>query len=296
MYELPDNDTVDLPIGNDNAFLMTVLEERVGVSRCEPHAVLTPLGWLACGGKSPLENQNVKVCRVQTSSDLSSEVLLNREIVSCDKRISALEQALRDVTLQDAKIESSQSDKETRKFVEAHVVVKDSRFEIPVPLKTGVVAIRDNMAVAKNRLENFKKKALKDTDLREFLTECFCELQELNYIERVDDSEMFQTPVWYLPYFVTSQAKKRIVYDGKAAFKGVCINDFIETGPDLLNPLADILARFRLGKFAMMADLTKCFFQIGVPAEQRDLFRILWLDKNHLREGNVVTYRFIRHF
>ena len=76
------------------------------------------------------------------------------------------------------------------------------------------------------------------------MIECFCEVQELNYIERVDDFEMFETPVWYLPHFVTSQAKKRIVYDGKAAFKGVCINDFIETGPDLLNPLADILARF----------------------------------------------------
>ena len=71
-------------------------------------------------------------------------------------------------------------------------------------------------------------------------------------------------------------------YDGKAAFEGVCINDFIETGTDLLNPLANILARFRLGKFAMMADLTKCFFQIGVPAEQRDLFRILWFDKTML--------------
>ena len=76
-----------------------------------------------------------------------------------------------------------------------------------VPLKTGVAAILDNMAVAKNRLENLKKKALKDTDLREFFTECLCELQELNCIERVDDSEMLETPIWYLPYFVTSQAK-----------------------------------------------------------------------------------------
>ena len=51
---------------------------------------------------------------------------------------------------------------------------------------------------------------------------------------------MILTSVWYLPYFVTSQAKKRILYDGKAAFKAVYINDFIETGPDMLNPLADI--------------------------------------------------------
>ena len=198
-----------------------------------------------------MKKQNVKVCQVQTSSDLSSEVLLNQEIVSRDEKISELEQALRDVMLQDAKIKSSRSDKEARKFLEARVVVQDSCFEIPVSLKTSIVAIPDNMAVAKNRLENLKKKALKDTDLHEFLTECFCKLQELNYIERVDDSEMLETPVWYLPYFVTSQAKKRIVYDGKAVFEGVCINGFIETGPDLLNPLADILARLRLRKFAM---------------------------------------------
>ena len=146
------------------------------MSRCDPHVILTPSGWLAWGGKSPLEKQNVKVCLVQTSSDLSSEVLLNQEIVSRDEKISELEQALKDVTLQDAKIKSSQSDKEARKFVEAQLVVKDSRFEILVPLKTGVVAIPDNITEAKNRLENLKKKALKDTDLREFLTEYFCEL------------------------------------------------------------------------------------------------------------------------
>ena len=44
-----------------------------------------------------------------------------------------------------------------------------------------------------------------------------------------------------------------------------------------------------------MADLTKFFFQIGVPAEQRDLFRILWFDKNDVREGNLFTYWFTRH-
>ena len=102
-------------------------------------------------------------------------------------------------------------------------------------------------------------------------------------------------PVRYLPYFVTSQAKKRIVYDGRAEFDGVCINEFIDTGPDLLNSLVDILARFRLGKFGMMADLTKCFFQIGLPEDQRDLFRILWFNNNDIGPGKVVKFRFTRH-
>ena len=114
---------------------------------------LNSFSHFGCGGKSPLKKQNVKVCRVQTSSDLSNEVLLNHEIVSRDEKISELEQALRDVTLQDAKIESSRSDKEARKFVKAHLVVKDSRYEIPIPLKIGVLAIPDNMAAAKKSFE-----------------------------------------------------------------------------------------------------------------------------------------------
>ena len=86
---------------------------------------------------------------------------------------------------------------------------------------------------------------MKDDDLRVFLTQSFSELQDSNYIELVNDGDEVKKPVWYLPYFVSSQAKKRVVYDGRAEFDGVCVNEFIETGPDLLNSLADILARLR---------------------------------------------------
>ena len=45
----------------------------------------------------------------------------------------------------------------------------------------------------------------------------------------------------------------------------------------------------------MMADLTKCFFQIGLTEDQRDLFRILWFDNNDIGQGKVVNLRFTRH-
>ena len=31
-----------------------------------------------------------------------------------------------------------------------------------------------------------------------------------------------------------------------------------------------------MGRYAIIADLKECFFQIGIPPEQRDYFRILW--------------------
>ena len=99
LFELPENKTVDLLIGNDNAFLMIVLEERVGASRSDLHAILTPLGWLGCGGRSPLEESPVKVCRVQACVNMTADVTKCPEIVARDNRIRELEQALKDVTL-----------------------------------------------------------------------------------------------------------------------------------------------------------------------------------------------------
>ena len=145
------------------------------------------------------------------------------------------------------------------------------------------------------RLDSLRKKATNDESWRDFLIRLFRELENLNYIEPVDDNEVLDKPVWYLPYFATSQAKKRIIYDGRAEFKGVCINDFIETGSDLLNSLSDILARFWFGKYGMMADLTKCFFQISLPPDQRDFFFILRFDNHDIGEEKVKAFRLTRH-
>jgi len=84
-------------------FLLTVKEKRDGEIRSDPHAILTLLGWVACGEVSPLPNAVAKVHRVQTCPDCSVDVkspLLKTdpEIMLRDNRIRELEQALKDVT------------------------------------------------------------------------------------------------------------------------------------------------------------------------------------------------------
>ena len=66
-------------------------------------------------------------------------------------------------------------------------------------------------------------------------------------------------------------------------------------GPDLLNPLLHVSMRFCLGKLALMADVTKCFFQIKLPEAQRDLFCLLWFENNDIELGNIVSFRFCVH-
>ena len=73
------------------------------------------------------------------------------------------------------------------------------------------------------------------------------------------------------------------------------LNDAVYPGENLLNGLVDVLTRFRLGKFASMAVVSKCFFQVLIPESQRDLFRLIWFNNNNLVNGFTQIYRFTRH-
>ena len=85
------------------------------------------------------------------------------------------------------------------------------------------------------------------------------------------------------------------MFDGAATFKGATFNDAVHSGINLLNSLVKVLTRFRVGRYACTADLSKCFFQVAMPESPRDLFRLMWCRNNDLDEGKVQLYRFTRH-
>ena len=83
-------DAVDVLIGNDNAHLMYANQERVGDSLTESHAILTPLSWLACGGRSGRSNRSVKIFRTNLKEDVSVTSSLKQTIVVKDMHIAEL--------------------------------------------------------------------------------------------------------------------------------------------------------------------------------------------------------------
>ena len=103
-----------------------------------------------------------------------------------------------------------------------------------------------------------------------------------------------ESQIHYLPHHAVVKAssqKLRVVYDASAKpFKGAfSLNECLETGPSLIQSLADILTRFRLKKCAYVADIAKAFLQIVVDPCDRDSLRLLW------RKGEqVIIYRFKR--
>ena len=91
------------------------------------------------------------------------------------------------------------------------------------------------------------------------------------------------------------RAKPRVVYDGAATVGGESLNRAVLAGENLLNGLVDVLMRFRMGKYACVADVSKCFFQIKLPRDQQDWFHIIWFKDNNIDSGEIQIFRFTRH-
>ena len=66
--------------------------------------------------------------------------------------------------------------------------------------------------------------------------------------------------------------------DGAAKVDGVCLNDELLAGPDLLNSLLGIILRFRRHKVAVSADIKAFFHQIFVDEKDVSAFQFLWFE------------------
>ena len=281
MKKLPHRPNVDILLGLDNSNLMRVLEERIG-EEGEPHAIETPIGWVASGGKFSEDPVSYR----------SRRIAVQRGETNKDQKILELQQTVRDLSLLNEEIQPSINDKKAEEIVKDSIKEVDGHYEIPVPLKNNVNKLPNNFDLAAKRAEGLRQKMIKNPAHLQPLLESMEFLKQNQYTVPADQDSEF---VNYLPYFLTNQSKPRVVYDGSATFEGRCVNDSIYSGPDLLNLLAHVLAKFRMGEYALMGDISKCFFQIRLPKSQQNLFRILWFKNNDVKTGKLEPYKFTRH-
>ena len=97
---------------------------------------------------------------------------------------------------------------------------------------------------------------------------------------------------WYLPHFGVLNQKKpgkiRLVFDAAAKTNGVCLNDQLEAGPNLLQSLPGVLVRFRQHAVAVKADIKDMFLRVQVRESDRGAQRFLW--RGDRRQGEPETY------
>jgi len=85
-----------------------------------------------------------------------------------------------------------------------------------------------------------------------------------------------------------STTKIRLVFDASVVGNnGISLNLCLETGPNLIELIPNILLRFRWRKIEMISDIRKAYLQINVMPEDRDVLRFL-MEEDMPRENRGI--------
>ena len=91
-----------------------------------------------------------------------------------------------------------------------------------------------------------------------------------------------------------STTKLRIVYNTSSSIDGPSLNQCLETGPNLLPKLIDILIRLRSYKVALISDIKQAFLNVSVKESDRDFLRFLWIKDTNSDNIEIIGRCFAR--
>ncbi|UYV83969.1 hypothetical protein LAZ67_X000730 [Cordylochernes scorpioides] len=251
---------IDILIGGDyyGQLLTGKIEQLAGGLT----AIQTVLGWTLIG--------NTSSERPETSAQMVITLLTTQQRVASLWELETI--GIRDPTEVISVKEKNvlMQEKFREKICRGH----DGRYLVSLPWKEGIGTIPNNLEIAKRRLEAMTQKS---TQKGQFVPydEVFRSWFRENLIEEVDGEDI--RPIGhYLPqrpiYKVQSETTPiRPVYDAscKASKRSLSLNECLETGPDLIELLPEILIRFREKKIGAIADIRKAFQTVGIDEKER---------------------------
>ncbi|XP_072930335.1 uncharacterized protein [Epargyreus clarus] len=273
--------TPTLLIGQDNWHLIVSRSVKCG-TRGQPVASFTELGWVLHGPSGDKTHRVHFVSKITVHNEEEEE------------RIEDLMKNFFDLDAIGIEPKHPKNDPNERAI---SILEKRSRrlpngqFETGLLWRNDDVVLPNNKNSAIRRLEGIERKLDKDANLKRQYNEQMAHLLDSGYAELATSSPR-PGRIWYLPHFPVinpSKPKPRIVLDAAARSHGICLNDTLLSGPDLLMSLPGVLMRFRQRQVAVTADIKDMFLRITMREEDRDALRFLWREDR--REGPPTEYR-----
>ena len=260
-----------------------ILSGNIRRGNSGPVAVEAILGWVLSG---TYEFENNISATVNLSSTHVLKISVQESDINYDNCFQKFWQ-----------IESSETKAKSFSNYSKHVYFNGHIYETPLPRKKHCELIPDNHALCEYRLHSLIKRLKRDP----------VTLQEYDFILKNQESEgIIEKPperfkpartVHYLPHHPVIRTEKstsrvRIVYDASAKRDGPSLNDCLETGPNTLPQIIDILLRFRLNKIALISDIKQAFLNVSIPESDRDFLRFLWVNDINSNETEIIIRRF----
>ncbi|GBO04726.1 hypothetical protein AVEN_179306-1 [Araneus ventricosus] len=166
-------------------------------------------------------------------------------------------------------------------FREKLSILPCGRYEVGLPSKSDSRNLRDNKELSWERHE----KMVKRMKARGFLCdyqEIFDDWERLKIIERVPENELKNEKCHYLPHrpvikMQIETIKIRPVFDASASEKGKpSLNHCLFKGINLIEPIPDVIDRFRTYLIGLSGDIEKAFLLLSVANQDREFLRFFY--------------------
>ena len=167
-------------------------------------------------------------------------------------------------------------------LIREKTVCVDGRYKMPLLFKADADMPKNNVDMALHRFKRLERKFERDPDYARRYRETMNDYIS-KYASEVPADKIKVSEANYLPHSAVirddkTTSKTRIVFDASAKYNGKSMNDRLLAGPPVHPDIVGILLRFRLQRVAVVGDISKMFFQIGLLDEDKRFHRFLWRD------------------
>lgn len=282
--QFDENADVLLLIGRDCGELMS--------TKCfgykSPYAHRTPIGWALVGS----------VCKANYRQVSSTEHWSLCPSVPDKPKVSIYNDSF--AAHPDDELPGlSQDDVKFIHKISSNIRVNDEgNITMPLPFRQDDVKLPDNRSPVYCRMRTTLAKIKRDPNqLQQCITSMEANIKAKHIEEVPPQSNSTPGKVWYIPVFAVTHPKKgkiRIVWDSKASYKGVSLNNQLLSGPDVNTQLATVLLRFRKGEIAFTGYIESMFYAFHLEQQDRDFTRFFWWKANDPNQ-EIEEYRANRH-
>ncbi|XP_055623682.1 uncharacterized protein LOC129767088 [Toxorhynchites rutilus septentrionalis] len=248
----------------------------------------TVFGWIVSGKCSNTISCHSAVTMVCSNADLEKQMMRFWEIESCHSNniLSVGEQQCEQY------------------FAETTTRDANGRFVVSLPTKKTVLSkLGSSREISLRRFPSLERRLHANPELMKSYTDFIREYIELGHMTLIDpNADLLSSTIqpYHMPHHCvvrpeSSTTKLRVVFDASCPTDtGVSLNDALMVGPVVQDDLYNIILRFRLSRYAIVADLEKMYRQILIHPTDRHLLRILWRNKPNdpvdTYELRTVTY------
>ncbi|UYV83455.1 hypothetical protein LAZ67_23001090 [Cordylochernes scorpioides] len=259
--------SIHMLIGSD--LLSSILTGRMQILQNGVVATETKLGWTVMGPAIGKDMEDS--CLIVTSFHVNSFDV--QDLWKLD--VLGIMDAAETISRKDLIEASNTHFKETVKRDES------GRYIVSLPWIAGHPPVPVNRRTTENRLLTTTRN-VQGKMLYEKYDTIFEEWEKERFIEEVDDKWEECSYLPHRPVLKDSHNTPiRPVFDASCKKKELpSLNQCLEKGDNLIELIPDLLLRFRLGKYGIIADMRKAFPQIQVREEDREFLRFLWWKKD----------------